>query len=197
MYHPRDPTLSQTNTKFIGVNFTERIQTVEGRHFAVAREGQRKQGKFSTVKLVKVKMSNKTAQQKKREQEKFLKAFGELGNVSRAAEATGINRSNHYIWMKDEGSDYPERFNAANERAIDKFEAELIRRGVEGYDKPVFQGGREVGTVREYSDTLLIFLMKGRHPERYGDKWRGEINANVGVKRLEDYLDSTGDNTEA
>jgi hypothetical protein len=43
----------------------------------------------------------------------------------------------------------------------------MIRRGVTGYDKPVYQQGRLVGTVREYSDTLLIFALKARAPDRY------------------------------
>jgi hypothetical protein len=32
----------------------------------------------------------------------------------------------------------------------------------------VFQGGKQVGTVRKYSDTLLMFLLKGIRPQ----KWR-------------------------
>jgi hypothetical protein len=33
--------------------------------------------------------------------------------------------------------------------------------------KPVYQGGKKVGAVREYSDTLLMFLLNGGRPEKY------------------------------
>ena len=53
---------------------------------------------------------------------------------------------------------------------VDAFQEEAHRRAVQGIEKPVYQGGRLVGTVREYSDTLLIFLLKGLRPERYKER---------------------------
>jgi hypothetical protein len=53
-------------------------------------------------------------------------------------------------------------------------EDEAKRRACNGVLKPVFQGGKKVGVVREYSDTLLIFLLKCWHPARYGDRYRQE-----------------------
>ena len=43
----------------------------------------------------------------------------------------------------------------------DALEAEARRRAVEGVRKPVFYQGVICGWVGEYSDTLLIFLLKG------------------------------------
>ena len=39
--------------------------------------------------------------------------------------------------------------------------------------------GSQVGTVRRYSDTLLIFLLKGRRPEKFKDRVAhgGDANA--------------------
>jgi hypothetical protein len=34
----------------------------------------------------------------------------------------------------------------------------------------VFYQGQMCATVRKYSDTLLIFLLKGRKPERYREQ---------------------------
>ena len=57
------------------------------------------------------------------------------------------------------------------EQAMDTvLEPEAIRRTVEGVEKPVYHQGRQVGTVREYSDTLLIFLLKGWKSERYTER---------------------------
>jgi hypothetical protein len=40
---------------------------------------------------------------------------------------------------------------------------------VEGVDKPVYQGGVLVGYVREYSDQLLVTLLKAHRPEKFRD----------------------------
>ena len=49
-------------------------------------------------------------------------------------------------------------------------EPEAIRRAVEGVEKAVYYQGEPVGTVREYSDTLLIFLLKGWKSDRYKER---------------------------
>ena len=49
-------------------------------------------------------------------------------------------------------------------------EDEAKRRAYEGVKKPVYQGGKRVGYVQEYSDTLLIFLLKGTNKAKYGDR---------------------------
>jgi hypothetical protein len=41
---------------------------------------------------------------------------------------------------------------------------EAWRRAVKGCRKPVYQGGQLVGYVREFSDLLLIFLIKAARP---------------------------------
>jgi hypothetical protein len=53
----------------------------------------------------------------------------------------------------------------------DALEDEAVRRGCEGYLKPVFHQGKEVGAVREYSNTLLIFMLKARRPAKFRDNY--------------------------
>jgi len=98
----------------------------------------------------------------------FLAAYGQTGNISVAARAAGIHRQRHYEWLQE--ADYAKAFDHAKEEAGDILEAEARRRAVEGCEVPVYQGGRKVGTTRRYSDLLLIFLLKGAKPEKYGDK---------------------------
>lgn len=121
-------------------------------------------------------MARKIIHPKKRA---FLAAYAECGNVTQAAEIAGIERSRHYQW-KCEDPDYAEAFAAAEEQAADRLEQEARRRAVEGVEKPVFQGGKQVGVVREYSDTLLIFLLKGALPEKYKERWSGELGGHGG-----------------
>jgi hypothetical protein len=47
----------------------------------------------------------------------------------------------------------------------------LWERGVKGILRPVYQGGRKVGSVREYSDAAAIFLLKGRAPAKYRERF--------------------------
>ncbi len=58
-----------------------------------------------------------------------------------------------------------------------------------GTEKPVFGsmgqglGSGEVGRIREYSDTLLIFLLKAAQPEKYRETTRTE-NLNIDLSQL-------------
>ncbi len=119
----------------------------------------------------KVKTALKTLQQKKKA---FLTAFSECGNISQAAELAGIDRKNHYNWLKDD-PDYPDQFYDADQKACDKLEQEARRRAIYGTSEPVFHKGEQCGVVQKYSDTLLIFLMKGANPEKYRENIRQEI----------------------
>jgi hypothetical protein len=35
----------------------------------------------------------------------------------------------------------------------------------------VFHQGREIGAIREYSDTLLVFMLKARRPAKFRDNY--------------------------
>jgi hypothetical protein len=99
----------------------------------------------------------------------FLAAYGETGNVRLACHAAQIGRSSHYRWLDD--SDYAEQFEQAKTDAVDVLEAEARRRAVEGWEEPVgWYKGQAGGTVRRYSDTLLIFLLKGAAPRKYRER---------------------------
>ncbi len=60
-------------------------------------------------------------------------------------------------------------FAEAEERALTAFNREIHmeikRRAIDGVERPVFHRGKEVGSVREYSDRLLLELAKAHIPE--------------------------------
>ena len=99
----------------------------------------------------------------------FLAAYVELGTLTHAAKVVGTDRSSHYFWM-DTDPEYPALFAAAAAKGKEAMVREARRRAIEGTEKPVYQGGKLVGTIREFSDTLLIFLMKGAMPETYRER---------------------------
>ena len=142
----------------------------------------------------------------------FLAAYETVGNISRAARSADISRGTHYDWMEKDPA-YRAGFEKAHRRASDLLEEEARRRAMEGYHEPVVYKGHFTGewvmpdgsdpwdpetgrrkpgavfernVVRRYSDTLLIFLMKGNNPDKFGDKLRH--SGVVGMpERPEDY----------
>jgi hypothetical protein len=66
--------------------------------------------------------------------------------------------------------------------AGNKFEDEVYRRAFNGIDKPLVYQGQiskdeycETVTVKEYSDLLAIFALKGLFPEKYRDNQSGVV----------------------
>ena len=113
----------------------------------------------------------------------FLDAYSNLGNITAAAEVANVARADHYLWVKDDPQ-YLADFAAAEETAIQVMEREAHRRAVLGVEKPVYQGGHLVGSVQEYSDTLLIFLLKGKRPERYRERFDIQLSPSETMKRI-------------
>ena len=125
----------------------------------------------------------------RRGQKAFLAAFRETGNVRLACEVAGVGRTSHYRW-REENPAYREAFDLARQDATDVLEAEAHRRAVEGIEEPVgWYKGVAGGTVRRYSDVLLIFLLKSLRPERYRERVdvRGVL-AHLDVSLLPDEL---------
>lgn len=124
----------------------------------------------------------------------FLAAFAECGNVTRACELSGVPRCDHYRWKRTDLK-YAEFFSQAEEQAGDRLEAEARRRAVKGVNEPVFYQGAQCGVVRKYSDTLLIFLLKGARPEKYKDRQAHEHSGPGGgaIQLKVIYEDDQGD----
>jgi hypothetical protein len=109
---------------------------------------------------------NRSTRLKNVRQKAFLAAYVRTGSITRAAQAVKMERVRHYQWLKEDAA-YAKEFEAARTQAGELLEAEAIRRAMHGYEVPVFQGGKQVGVVTRYSDTLLIFLLKAARPEKY------------------------------
>lgn len=110
----------------------------------------------------------------------FLAAMAQTGIISAAAHAAKVSVQAHsQVWMKQPG--YPELFAAAKEQAVEMMEAEALRRATIGTPEPVFQGGKQVGTITKKSDVLLIFLLKAARPEKYRDRLSHEVSGPGGT----------------
>jgi hypothetical protein len=93
--------------------------------------------------------------------------------VAAAARAAGINRTTAYA-HRNANPEFAEAWDNALEESTEELIGECYRRAREGTERPVFYGGKQVGTVREYSDAQARFLLKCHRPSVYGDKIRTE-----------------------
>ena len=119
----------------------------------------------------------------------YLAAYEQIGTIRGAAEFSGVAASTHYTWLKED-EQYAADFVEAQKASSLVLEEEARRRAIFGWDEPVYQNGCQVGTKRKYSDTLLIFLMKGNHPAKFGDRieqtHKGDADSPVTFYQLPD-----------
>jgi hypothetical protein len=106
----------------------------------------------------------------------FLEVLRQTGgNVSRACAAIELTRTRAYEWRAADPL-FAEAWDEAVEFGTDELEEEARRRAFSGVDEPVFYQGEMCGEVRKYSDTLLIFLLKGRRPDKYRERVQIDVN---------------------
>ena len=91
------------------------------------------------------------------------------GNVTRACEKGRISRDAVYDRLGRD-PEFKARFEEAKQHGVDRMEDAAVQRAVEGMRKPVFYMGEECGTIQEYSDGLLQFMLKANRPDKYKDR---------------------------
>ena len=116
----------------------------------------------------------------------FCAVLAETCQVRKACAAVDISPYTAYKWRK-EMPEFAEQWDEALAAGKFVLESEAHRRAFEGTDKPVFHNGEQCGTVREYSDTLAIFLLKAHDPAKYRENTRMELTgADGGPVQLDD-----------
>lgn len=135
----------------------------------------------------------------------FLTAYSKTANIIRSCEFAKIDRSTQWHWMRD--PDFAKAFETAKAMGCESLEAEAIRRATEGVQRlkfyegepimvpaldksgrPITKNGQQVlvpYVEHEFSDTLLIFLLKGANPSKYREKSDVNVGVNVGVQVVE------------
>ena len=113
----------------------------------------------------------------------FCAALAATGIVRRACEAVDIGYTTAYHW-RGEDEDFAAMWERAAKIGNEVLEDEARRRAFEGVEEPVFHQGVAVDTVRKYSDTLTIFLLKGAMPEKYRDRQDVNLSGKVSLADL-------------
>jgi hypothetical protein len=99
--------------------------------------------------------------------EQFLDAYAINGTVTTSVLPLGLTNGAVY-WQLDNDPEFKEGFDKAKEQAkkieLETLEAEIKRRGLEGYDHPVIHQGIITDTYKKFSDNLLMFRTKKLDP---------------------------------
>ena len=118
----------------------------------------------------------------------------EGSNTHPAIEKEGISKRHFYRHVSKD-PELATRFKEAqlqrdkvrNAKRIEEAEAELARRGVDGWEEPVFDiKGNHCGNKRRYSDACLIFMLKSLKPEVFAEKPQALIQNNVNITQREE-----------
>ena len=111
----------------------------------------------------------------------FLTGLRSGLSVAAAADQAGVARTTSYYW-RDRDSDFAALWDAAIEDGTDRLEDEAFRRALEGVEKPVFYQGKPVGRVRDYSDSLLMFMLRARRGEKFREQARHDKKETINVE---------------
>lgn len=100
---------------------------------------------------------------------KFLELMSAGMSVRRACKEANITPSAVYQ-HRNVDEDFRACWDRAVERGTELLEQEAVRRAYHGVEKDVYYKGEVVGTEQQYSDSLLMFMLRARKPETYRDK---------------------------
>jgi len=102
-------------------------------------------------------------------QDNFLTALTQSGNVTKSAKLANVHRGRLYEFA-DRDEEFRARFEAARQLGHLAMEDEARSRAIDGNEIPIWKDGKVVGYRTEKSDLLMIFLLKGAFPEKYKDR---------------------------
>lgn len=88
----------------------------------------------------------------------FLATLAETGNVLGAARASGLSSANVYK-RRERSAAFRAAWAEALREGYVRLETHLLQRALNGVRKPVWYGGKKVGSVVEHSDRLALALI--------------------------------------
>lgn len=109
------------------------------------------------------------------DQLRFLQRISRGDTFFEACEYCEVDRLVVEEWKKDKT--FTRRLSLAMEDAADLLEKEARRRAVDGIEKGVYFKGEKCDTEVQYSDSLMMFLLKGRRRSVFGEAI--DINADI------------------
>lgn len=115
-------------------------------------------------------MANRTKWTAKKRDE-FLSIVADGHSITYAARLVGMSRSRVYA-IREVDAEFAEALEQAVQEGSEALEDVALSRAIEG------------------SDTLLMFLLKGRMPEKYKDRVQQDTNVSGDIKIIVEYADA-------
>lgn len=110
---------------------------------------------------------------------RFIQALRNSANVRASCQAAGISRMAAYK-ARERSEEFAREWDEALEEAVDTLEAAAWQRARDGVrrEEPIYYQGEQVGTkvITEYSDTVLLALLKAHRPNKYRDPVHYQID---------------------
>jgi hypothetical protein len=110
---------------------------------------------------------------------KILNEIALTGVMYKACIATGVSPL-QFLRLRKENNALELLASEAKEIYREHISQVVHHRAIEGWEEPVFYQGREVGTVRKYSDRLLEMQAR-RHIPEYRESTQMDVNVVAGV----------------
>lgn len=121
---------------------------------------------MATKRKGRTKHTKKYKKRKQKLKDRFLKHLAKVGFINKACELAGVSHDAVSNWCDDKK--FADQMDIALDGIGQIAEQEAIRRGITGYDRPVFYEGKQVATTVEYSDKLMSLILRARN-KRYKD----------------------------
>lgn len=99
----------------------------------------------------------------------FFHHLGRTGSVTVAANRAQLRRTTLYQ-MRQEDDAFAERWARALDLGVERLQDNAMNRAMNGTEKPVWRNGQKIGSVQQFDNRLLQFLLKAHRPDLYGDR---------------------------
>lgn len=120
----------------------------------------------------------------KAEKNKWLNEFVQRGSITATCKARKISRQTFYDWTKQD-TEFKKVFEEqARPMITTLLEDEAYRRAMQGVPKGIYYKGEKIATEREYSDSLLVTLLRANCPQRYKNVVDTTLNGNLNVNNI-------------
>ena len=120
----------------------------------------------------------------KRKRKKFLELLAQTGRVSEAARYVGYTNTAFLQRVRREDEDFAAEWELALAAAADHLADVAIERAENGVLEPQYYKGEVVGHKVNYSDGLLMFVLRKLDPAYRDSARQGETNINFGIAIL-------------
>src|SRR5215467_1816545 len=99
----------------------------------------------------------------------YLEALPKYFTVTAALAKAGTSHARLMQWREQDAA-FLVKEQIARDALADELEAEAIRRAFKGVRVPVYQGGLLAGHIQQYSDQLLVLMLKAMRPEKFRER---------------------------